>query len=197
MDVTTLHHLEIKIKDVNGGKISYRASRVISYPTPGISVRNFSAESWITILRCGLPKLLRFYIFWSEQAQLIAASLPHVLLALPTHQNYPLLQVPIFKINCNLYTFYHVLGVLRQEFSPTLRDKLPTDFAVLDTLRVQLDLTANLLLGQYFPRALARTLQEQWGVETLRTEIPPRKVCLSWQSSVLLFPTSRNPLHSA
>jgi hypothetical protein len=107
---------------------------------------------------------------------LIAASLPHVLLALPTRPNYPLLQVPIFKINCNLYTFYHVLGVLRQEFSPTLRDKLPTDFAVLDTLRVHLDLTANLLLGQYLPRALARTLQEQWGMETLRTEIPPEGV---------------------
>jgi len=71
---------------------------------------------------------------------------------------------------------YHVLGVLRQEFSPTLRDKLPTDFAVLDTLRVHLDLTANLLLGQYLPRALARTLQEQWGMETLRTEITPEVV---------------------
>lgn len=119
---------------------------------------------------------MRFYIFWSEQAQLIAASLPHVLLALPTRPNYPLLQVPIFKINCDLYTFYYVLGVLRQEFSLTLRDKLPIDFAVLDTLRVHLDLTANLLLGQYLPRALARTLQEQWGMETLRTEIPPEGV---------------------
>jgi hypothetical protein len=39
-----------------------------------------------------------------------------------------------------------------------------------------LDLTANLLLGQYLPRALARTLQEQWGMETLRTEIPPEGV---------------------
>jgi hypothetical protein len=123
-----------------------------------------------------LPKLLRLYIFWSQQAQLIAALLPHTLLALPTRPNYDLLQVPIVKINRNLYTFYHVLGILRQEFSPALRNTLSTEFAALDTLRIHLDLTANLLLGQYLPRALARTLQEQWSRQTLRTEIPPEGV---------------------
>jgi hypothetical protein len=128
-----------------------------------------------------LPKLLRYYLFWAQQAQLIAAALHQALLALPhlRRPNYNLFQRPIVKINRNLYAFHHVLSVLQDDrsyFPATLRAQLDQDFTDLDRLLVNLDRTASLLLGHYLPPALAKTLREQWRMKTLRTEVPPEWV---------------------
>jgi hypothetical protein len=103
-----------------------------------------------------LPKLFRFYLFWAQQAQLIAAALHQALLALPTRPNYNLLQGPIVKINRNLYAFHHVLSVLQGDpsyFSSTFKTQLGQDFMNLDRLLVSLHGTADLLLGHYLPPA--------------------------------------------
>jgi hypothetical protein len=133
---------------------------------------------------CGppdLPKLLRYYVFWAQQAQLIAAALHQALLYLPhpTRPNYNLLQEPIVKISRNLYAFHNVLSILRDDasyFSLTLRAQLGQDFKKLDRLLASLAWTADFLLGHYLPPALAKTLREQWRMRTLRTEVPPEGV---------------------